>query len=65
MLSFEIKLWPITSVVSSFGFSRCDTIRCLKEEMKLSLAHVCMCYYYISIHNNREIYVQSAYILIS
>ena len=31
-----------------------------KEEMKLSLAHLCMCYYYISIHNNREIYVQNA-----
>ena len=31
-----------------------------KEEMKLNLAHLCMCYYYLSIHNNREIYVQSA-----
>ena len=32
----------------------------LNEEPKLSLAHLCMCYYYISLHNNREIYVPSA-----
>ncbi len=32
----------------------------LKEEPKLSLAHLCTCYYYISLHNNRETYVQSA-----
>ena len=27
-----------------------------KEEPKLSLSHLCMCYYYISLHNNHEIY---------
>ena len=32
----------------------------LKEEPKRSLAHLCMCYYYISLHNNLEIYAQSA-----
>ena len=32
----------------------------LKAEPKRSLAHLCMCYYYISLHNNLEIYAQSA-----
>ena len=32
----------------------------LKEKPKLSLVYLCMYYYYISLHNNREIYVQSA-----
>ena len=27
----------------------------IKEEPKRSLAHLCMCYYYISLHNNTEI----------
>ena len=29
-------------------------------EPKLSLVQLCMYYYYINLHNNREIYVQSA-----
>ena len=32
----------------------------VKEEPKWSLVRLCMCHYYISIHNNREIYVQNA-----
>ena len=31
-----------------------------KEEPKWSRVRLCMCYYYISLHNNREIYVQNA-----
>ena len=36
------------------------SFRIVKEEPKWSLVRLCMCYYYISIHNNREIYVQNA-----
>ena len=32
----------------------------LKVEPKRSLAHLCTCYYYISLHNNTEIYAQRA-----
>ena len=32
----------------------------LKEEPKWNFVRLCMCYYYISLHNNREIYVQNA-----
>ena len=42
------------------GECRIYTIIILKEEAKRSLAHLCMCYYYISLHNNIEIYAQSA-----
>ena len=31
-----------------------------KEEPKWNFVRLCMCYYYISLHNNREIYVQNA-----
>ena len=42
------------------AFSTDDGLMQFKEEMKQRLAHLGVCYYYISIHNNREIYVQSA-----
>ena len=32
----------------------------VKEEPKWNFVRLCMCYYYISLHNNREIYVQNA-----
>ena len=31
----------------------------IKEEPKLSIVYLCTCYSYISLHNNRETYVQS------
>ena len=37
-----------------------DTDLTFKEEPKWNFVRLCMCYYYISLHNNREIYVQNA-----
>ena len=35
------------------------TVIHVKEEPKRSLAHLCTCYYYISLHNNIEICTKS------
>ena len=37
-----------------------ESLIIFKEEPKWNFVRLCMCYYYISLHNNREIYVQNA-----
>ena len=47
-------------IIFYFSSSLKGFVSYVKEEPKWSLVRLCMCYYYISIHNNREIYVQNA-----
>ena len=49
-----ITLQPFIGIAHLVGFFT------FKEEPKWNFVRLCMCYYYISLHNNREIYVQNA-----
>ena len=54
--------YVISSVVNmtSEKYNLSEVSIFLKEEPKWNFVRLCMCYYYISLHNNREIYVQNA-----